>query len=319
MSKNNVLSIKNLNKTFSKAHVIKNVSLDINEGEVFGFLGPNGSGKTTTIKMVLGLLSIDSGSVYINGFNIKKDFEKAMTYVGAIVENPDTYEYLSGYDNLRLKAKIFNVKKERIDEVVKLVDLQDRIKDKVKKYSLGMKQRLGLAQALLHKPKLLILDEPTNGLDPAGIKELRQILKNLAHKENTAVFVSSHLLSEMELMCDRVAVISKGSIIKIDNISNVLNEVKDETTEKITNAKHTYYITVDNILTLMEMLSKKGINIVDKNDVSNTVTIEVIEDDIPEINKDMVENKIKVYEIVKKKQSLEESFFNITKGGSINE
>ena len=313
-----ILSIKNLNKSFGKSHVIKNVTLDIKEGEVFGFLGPNGSGKTTTIKMALGLLAIDLGSVYINGFDIEKEFEKAMTYVGAIVENPDMYEYLSGYDNLKLKARLFNVKKERIDEVVKLVDLTDRINDKVKKYSLGMKQRLGLAKALLHNPKLLILDEPTNGLDPAGIKELRDILKNLAHKEKVAVFVSSHLLSEMELMCDRVAVISKGEIIKIDNISNVLDNIQAGENEK-ESIIHTYNLVVSNILKLKEILDENKIKIKDINENSNSVIIETTENIIPKINIEMVNNKIDVYEIEKKKKSLEESFLNITKGGSKNE
>ena len=167
MEKKVILEIKNVSKSFGKSKIIDNINLKVNEGEIYGFVGPNGAGKTTTIKMILGLLSIDEGSISINGYDVKKKFEKAMEYIGGIVENPDMYGYMSGLDNLKLYAKIRNIKKERIDEVVELVGLTSRIKDKVQKYSLGMKQRLGLALTLLHNPKVLILDEPTNGLDPA--------------------------------------------------------------------------------------------------------------------------------------------------------
>ena len=227
---NIVLEIKNVSKSFGRRKIIDNINLYVKEGEVYGFVGPNGAGKTTTIKMILGLLSIDEGNIAINGFDVKKDFEKAMEYIGGIVENPDSYTYLSGLDNLKLYANVRNISKERIDEVVKLVGLEDRIKDKVQKYSLGMKQRLGLAITLLHKPKVLILDEPTNGLDPAGIKDLRNILKKIAHEEKAAVFVSSHMLAEMEQMCDIVTVINKGKIITTKDIKDVL-ENKSEVLE----------------------------------------------------------------------------------------
>ena len=201
---NTVLEIKNLTKTYGKRKIIDNISLEIKEGEIYGFLGPNGSGKTTTIKMILRLIEKDSGTIKVKGYDNKKEFEKAMEYIGAIVENPDMYNYMSGLDNLKLHARLRNVDSKRIYEVLELVGLKDRAKEKVKKYSLGMKQRLGLALTLLHKPKVLILDEPTNGLDPAGIKQLRDILKEIAHKEGVAVFVSSHILSEMQQMCDKM-------------------------------------------------------------------------------------------------------------------
>ena len=167
-----VLELKNVNKTYGKRKVIDNISLEVKEGEIYGFLGPNGSGKTTTIKMILRLISSDSGEIKVNGYDVKKQFEKAMECIGAIVENPDMYKYMSGIDNLRLHARIRNIDEQRVNEVLGMVDLKDRKKEKVSKYSLGMKQRLGLALTLLHKPKVLILDEPTNGLDPACIKKL---------------------------------------------------------------------------------------------------------------------------------------------------
>ena len=161
---NVILNCQNLYKHFGKKEILKGISFEICSGDILGFIGPNGSGKTTTIKLILGLQSIDNGSVEINGFNVVKNFEKAIEKVGAIVENPDLYMYLSGYDNLKLVANLYKgIDSKRIDEVIKLVGLENRINDKVSKYSLGMRQRLGLAQAILHKPNLLILDEPTNG------------------------------------------------------------------------------------------------------------------------------------------------------------
>ncbi len=221
---NTILEIKNVTKYFGRKKVIDDISLEVKEGEIYGFLGPNGAGKTTTIKMILGLLYIDQGEIIISGYNIKKQFEKAMESIGGIVENPDMYDYMSGRDNLKLYARIRGVKKERIEEVLKLVGMQHVAKQKVKKYSLGMKQRIGLALTMLHKPKILILDEPTNGLDPAGIKELRDILKKIAHEENVAVLVSSHILGEMQMLCDKVAVISDGKISKKDIDINSIKE-----------------------------------------------------------------------------------------------
>ena len=182
-----VLECKNLKKKFGKKEVIKGVSFKLEEGDILGFIGPNAAGKTTTIKLILGLQRIDEGTVTINGFDIQENFVKAIEKVGAIVENPDMYMYLSGKKNLLLSKNLYkNVTNERIEEVVKLVGLEKRINDKVSKYSLGMRQRLGIAQALLHHPNLLVLDEPTNGLDPEGIMELRNLLKKLAKEEKNS-------------------------------------------------------------------------------------------------------------------------------------
>ena len=300
MSKNVILEIKDVSKSFGKRKIIDKINLQVKEGEIYGFVGPNGAGKTTTIKMILGLLSIDEGKITINGYDIKKDFEKAMEYIGGIVENPDSYTYLSGLDNLKLYANIRNIGQDRIDEVVKLVGLENRIKDKVQRYSLGMKQRLGLAITLLHKPKVLILDEPTNGLDPAGIKELRDILKQISHKENAAVFVSSHMLSEMEQMCDVITVINKGKIIETKSIKDVL-EKKDETIE--------YTMKLEPQDKALEVLKEEEIK-----QEEDKIHIKVQREKMPKIVESLVKEKIKVYEIIPKNKTLEEAFLNITGG-----
>ncbi|MFD0825729.1 ABC transporter ATP-binding protein [Neobacillus sp. M.A.Huq-85] len=223
MMGNITLSVQNLKKVIGKREIIKGLSFELKEGEVFGFLGPNGAGKTTTIRMLVGLIKPTSGSIKICGYNIENSFQEAMGNLGCIVENPELYPYLSGYDNLLLFSRMLEgIGEERIKEVTKLVGLNDRIHDKVKTYSLGMRQRLGIAQALLGKPKVLILDEPTNGLDPAGIREMREFIRFLAIDEGLTVLVSSHLLSEIQQLCDRVAIITKGSIIKIDTVQDLL-------------------------------------------------------------------------------------------------
>ena len=222
MSAETVLKTVGLTKYFGKRKVVDDISVETYAGEIFGFLGPNGAGKTTAIKLIMGLLRRDGGEIYINGVDTRKNFEEAMSYIGGIVENPEMYGYLTGLQNLKQYMRIRDgVNDERIEEIVRIVGLENRIREKVKRYSLGMKQRLGVAQAIMHRPKLLILDEPTNGLDPAGIKELRDMLKQLAHNENVGVFVSSHLLSEMQLMCDRVGIISNGKLLAVKSLSEV--------------------------------------------------------------------------------------------------
>ncbi|WP_050900614.1 ABC transporter ATP-binding protein [Paenibacillus elgii] len=211
-----VVQIHGLTKTIRGKAIVNRLDLEVRAGEIFGLLGPNGAGKTTTIRMIVGLIGMSGGEVLIDGLSVKRQFEDAMKRVGAIVENPEMYKYLSGYHNLLHFARMHEgVTKARIDEVAELVGLKERIRDKVRTYSLGMRQRLGVAQALLHRPKVLILDEPTNGLDPAGIRELRDYLRQLAQTEGLAIIVSSHLLSEMELMCDRVAIIRQGELIDV--------------------------------------------------------------------------------------------------------
>lgn len=296
---NTILKCENLNKKFGKKQILKNVSLEVNEGDILGFIGPNGAGKTTTIKMILGLQSIDSGNVCINNYNIKKEYEKAIEKVGAIVENPDLYMYLTGYENLKLIQNLYkNVSKERINEVVKLVKLNTRINDKVSKYSLGMRQRLGIAAALINKPNLLILDEPTNGLDPEGIKELRDILKKLAQKENVGIIISSHNLSELESFCNKIVIIKNGEIVEENKLSNF---------KKI---EESYIIEVDNITKIKEIEFEK-IN-------ENNIRIHVNKKEIPAIIKKLVENNIKIYTVREETITLEDAFLKRTGGNIID-
>lgn len=218
------LKLEHVNKTIGKRQILHDITFETYAGEVFGFLGPNGAGKTTTIKMIVGLLRLDEGTISVNGSELNRNFEKAMRNIGGIVENPELYKHLTGLQNLQQYARMRGgVSRKRIGEVVELVGLSNRIHEKVSHYSLGMRQRLGVAQSILHHPKVLILDEPTNGLDPAGIKELRDILKNLAHEENISVLVSSHLMSEMELMCDRVGIIVEGKLIDVQTVEELIS------------------------------------------------------------------------------------------------
>lgn len=302
-----IVQIKNVKKNIRKKQIIKGISFDVYGGEVFGFLGPNGAGKTTTIRMLLGLISITEGEIYIKGHSIAKDFEKAIAYVGGIVENPDMYKHLSGYKNLLHYVRMYpNIPKERIDEVIKLVGLENRINDKVKTYSLGMRQRLGLAQALLHSPSLLVLDEPTNGLDPAGIHELRNHLRNLAQKEQIAVFVSSHLLSEMELMCDRVGIIQNGTLIEIQTLNEMLKE--DESS--------LVALTVSPLEEAVSCLNNLNSSLKPKiNDNLIEITVEV--EEIPSVVEVLVKDNIKIYGINKVNKNLEDKFLEMTGGSGI--
>ena len=297
-----VLEVKNISKSFGNKKVLNDVSFSVNEGEILGFIGPNGAGKTTTIKIILGLQSLDSGEVIINGYSIANNFSKAIERVGAIVENPDSYMYLSGRKNLELIANMYNnISKERIDEVIKLVGLENRIEDKVSKYSLGMRQRLGIAIALLNKPNLLILDEPTNGLDPEGIKELRDLLKNLSKKEKTSVLISSHNLSELESFCTDICIIQNGTILDRDNIKKFK---KNQNTE--------YIFEVDD--------AQKASKIIDDvtliNDKSFSVFIE--KEKVPKIIKKLIDHNIDIYEVKLRELTLEEAFLNKTGGNKID-
>lgn len=301
-----MLSLVNLNKSFGKRQIIHDLSMDIYAGEVFGFLGPNGAGKTTTIKMVMGFIFADSGRIIINGTDMNKNYEKAMANLGGIVENPEVYKDLSGIVNLQMYARLHgNIPDSRIEEVIELVGMKNRINDKVKKYSLGMKQRLGLAQALLHRPRVLILDEPTNGLDPAGIMELREILKHLAHSENTAVMVSSHQLSEMQNMCDRVGIINNGRLIDVQLIGSLLSSAAGT-------AAHVR-LTVDNPAAAEALLRQKELPALSCG--PDFIELQANSEDTADINSLLVSNGIKVYEINREKTSLESVYMEITKGG----
>lgn len=219
-----VLSVRHLQKSIGRKPIIRDVTFDVRAGEIFGFLGPNGSGKTTTIRMLVDLIKPSGGQVLVCGEDVNRHPERALRHIGCIVENPEMYPYMTGWENLEHFARMQEgITRERIAEVAAIVQLDKRIHDKVKTYSLGMRQRLGIAQALLGAPELLILDEPTNGLDPKGIKELREFIRRLAN-EGLSLFVSSHLLSEIQLMCDRVAIIAQGRVIAVGPVDELLSQ-----------------------------------------------------------------------------------------------
>lgn len=295
-----IVEVKNLNKTIKGKHIIKNLNLSFYPGQITGFLGPNGAGKTTTIRMMTGLMYPTQGEVIINGKSLATNYEEAIRQVGVIVENPEMYKYLSGYKNLLHFARMHKgVTKERIDEVIRQVGLEKRIHEKVKTYSLGMRQRLGLAQALLHRPKFLILDEPTNGLDPAGIREFRMYLRKIAEEENVAIMVSSHLLAEIELMVDRIAIIQNGELIDI-------RELQVEEASQ-------YYVEVGQIEKLMQLIGDKTIT--KQND---GYVIDLLKEDVPAFIRSLVEAEIDIYNIQPIQKRLEDQFIEMTGGGAID-
>ena len=323
-----VLECKNLNKKIGKKDILKNVSLEVQEGDILGFIGPNGAGKTTTIKLILGLQKITSGEVKINGYDIKKDFEKAIEKVGTIVENPDLYMYMSGLDNLKIIARLYkNVDQKKVEEVIKLVGLENRIKDKVSKYSLGMRQRLGIAQAILHKPNLLILDEPTNGLDPEGIKQLRDLLTKLAREEKMAILISSHNLAELESFCNKVSIIQNGEIIETSTLEEakrvdgkMIYEIELDSTANVenilnnSNIKHSQDEQKKQGTEEDQEQEAKDIEIIDEN----TIKIYASKEEIPNIVAKLVNNNKKIYKVCEDLTSLEDAFLKKTGGNVID-
>ena len=290
----NILECKNLCKSFGKRQILKNVSFSIAQGDILAFIGPNGSGKTTTIKLILGLQRIDSGEVLINGKDITKDFEEAISKVGAIVENPDSYMYLTGWQNLRLIANYYdNISDDDINEVVKYVGLESRINDLVSKYSLGMRQRLGIARALLNKPNILILDEPTNGLDPEGIKDLRVLLKRLA-SDGMGILISSHNLAELESFCNKVCIIDSGVIIETSEVNTLKNN--------------------ENIV-VFKVSDTSALDIKDVFDVTKTsFKMSASREVVADVIKKLVKKGIDIYEVKNEELTLEEAFLKKTRG-----
>ena len=298
---NKILTVNNLSKKFKDRIAVNDVTFDIYEGEIFGLLGPNGAGKTTIIKMITGLSKISSGDATINGYSIKNNFEKAIINVGAIIETPTMYGYMTGRQNLKYYSNLYKgIPKTRIDEVAELVNLKDRIKDKVKTYSLGMKQRLGIAQALLHNPKLLILDEPTNGLDPNGILEMRIFLKKLAREQKISILVSSHILSEMEALCHTVAILDKGELKQIRTVKNL----KTDTSKKTRIAIKVNYPNFAGKL----IMNKYGFQV---DIAGDSVICEMSEKDIPNVTSFLISHKIPIFGISEINQSLEQIYLDI--------
>ena len=302
-----VLEVKNLSKSLSGRLIINDVSFDVFSGEVFGFLGPNGAGKSTTIKMIHGLLTEDCGTITINGFDHRKEYEKSMKKVGGIVENPEMYENLSGRTNIEMYARLHEgVTPERINEVIELVGMTLWAKEKVKKYSLGMKQRMGIAQALVHRPNLLILDEPTNGLDAQGIMELRNMLKRLAHEEGVAILVSSHQLFEMEQMCDRICIISRGKIAAINTIEEL----------RALGGEDNYLLSTADVNRAVEILNSAGKGNIIKQTAEGKLTLVASDEEISGIIKLLSTSDVLITGVNKITASLEEAYIEILNGGA---
>lgn len=303
MEQQPIVELKSLSKTIGKKKIIDNLNLSLYPGQITGFLGPNGAGKTTTIRMMSGLMKPSSGEVVVEGQTLNEHFEETMSKVGVIVENPEMYKYMSGWKNLIHFARMNKtITIERIKEVVDQVGMQNRIHEKVSTYSLGMRQRLGLAQALLHRPKFLILDEPTNGLDPAGIREFRTYLRKIAAEDGVSVFVSSHLLSEIELMCDRIAIIQNGKLIDIREMNQ-----KEEA--------H-YYIEAQPAEQTQELLIAQGLVL----EASGTGFVTKVEQEkIPALIQAMVTANLQVFAVQPFRKTLEDQFLEMTGGGQIAE
>ena len=298
-----VLKVDHLTKVIKGKHLVDDVSFEVNHGEVFGFLGPNGAGKTTTIRMLVGLIKPTKGTIMIGGYNLRTSFKEAMRQVGSIVENPELYSYLTGWENLKQFARMLgDVSDHRIEEIVRQVNLEQRIHEKVKTYSLGMKQRLGIAQALLGKPQLLILDEPTNGLDPSGIRELREFVRNLVQTENISVFISSHLLSEIQLMCDRVAIIDKGKMITVSTVRELLDHSRDRVEWKVTPLMEAF-----NLLKTKEDIRDIQIK-------ENLLICSLQSELISTYNRFLIDNGIDVHSVYEKTLTLEDLFMELTGG-----
>ncbi|MDG5788444.1 ABC transporter ATP-binding protein [Evansella sp. AB-P1] len=305
MEKEPFVQLINVKKRIGSSEIIRDLSLNLYRGEVFGFLGPNGAGKTTTIRMLVGLMKMTEGEILINGFSIKRNFEKAISHVGGIIENPEMYNFLTGYDNLIHYSRMTpNIKKDRITEIINLVGLETRINDKVKTYSLGMRQRLGIAQALLHSPSFLILDEPTNGLDPAGIREIRAYIRRLAHKENITVFVSSHLLTEMELMCERIGIIHNGELISVESVQSMVDDHQKMVQFKVSPPEKAFNLIKEKYPNVHIQL--KG----------SVVEMNIRAEEITTFTKILINQNFQIFGIRSEQKTLEDKFIEITGGDS---
>lgn len=301
-----VLQVKGVKKTFGKREVIKDISFNVKEGEIFGFLGPNGAGKTTTIRMLVGLISPTKGDIVICGNSVITNKEKALHDVGAVVENPELYKYLSGRENLMQIARIRKVSKEEVEKLIELVGLKDRINDRVSKYSLGMKQRLGLAAALIGNPKLLILDEPTNGLDPSGIMDFREIVKKAAKDRKMSVFISSHILSEVQNLCDRVAFINNGVIKSVEDIhEHTMATDLDSYTLIVSNDAERAIEVLKNCSQVTSVkLSKEEIHVIIK---ANKIT---------EVVRVLLDKQVCLEEFYRNRKGLEQRYMELVEGGT---
>ena len=296
-----ILHTKNLSKMLGNDYVVDGVELKIPKGEIYGFLGPNGAGKTTTIRLILGLMRPTDGEVFLFNKNLKDNKIDILHKVGSIVENPSYYPHLTAFENLEAIRKILNVNPSRIEEVLKIVRLSEVGNKKVKNFSLGMKQRLGIAAALLHNPELLILDEPTNGLDPSGIIEIRELIKSLPSKYGMTVLISSHLLSEIEQMATTVGILNRGKLIFQDSIEKMQLYAKRKITLKVSNVEKA-----------SKLLLAKGIKTAYKD--GNIELINCSDEIVAQTVATLVHDGYSIFRVEEEKSSLEEIFLQITKG-----
>lgn len=308
-----VLSLRGVSKKIGGKKIVDQLSFDVHEGEVVGLLGPNGAGKTTTIRMIAGLIQMSEGDVFVRGSSIRHDWKKAIRHIGAIIENPEFYPYMTGYDNLKQYQRMNEwISNDRIDEVVRLVGLEQAMKKKVKAYSLGMRQRLGIAQALLHQPSVLILDEPTNGLDPAGIREMRDYLKTIAREEGISILVSSHLLLEMEQLCSRVVVIQDGKLVTVRSIGENNAPSNEEKNFVRVMFRVGRLEEAKNVLD-----SQERAEIVQVAEEQSELLVALRYKDIPDMVAALGAARIPIYQVTEIKQSLEDEFLKWTGGNRI--
>lgn len=294
-----IINTNQLTKKFGSKRVVNHVNLQVKRGEIYGFLGPNGAGKTTTIRMLLGLARPTKGTIQIFGKDIKKDKISILKKVGSLVEYPSYYGHLTAYENLEAVRILLDAPKSKIDEVLSIVRLTKDAKRPVKGYSLGMKQRLGIATALLGSPELLILDEPTNGLDPSGIIEIRELIKSMPKEHGITIVVSSHLLSEIDQMATQVGIISKGHMIFQDSIS----KLRERASSKIK-------LTVNEVESAWKMLLSHGIT---TELVQQNIYLENSSDEkVAQVVKSLVENNYSIFRVEEEKKSLEEIFLELT-------
>jgi len=298
-----IVQTENLSKSFGKEQAVSNINLKIRKGEIYGFLGPNGAGKTTTIRMLLGLMKPSSGTIKIFQKDLTKERINILAKVGSLVENPSYYPHLTAYENLEALRRILGVPKSRIDEVLEIVRLKDVANKKVKGFSLGMKQRLGIAASLLHNPELLILDEPTNGLDPSGIIEIRNLIKRLPSEYGMTVIISSHLLSEIDQMATQVGIVTKGKMIFQDSIEAMRRFAQPKVLIKVSNGEKGWRSLVAN-----------GIKAEHKDDM--ILFDECSDEKVAHIVQILVQEGISVYRVEEEKRSLEEIFLQMTSGES---
>jgi len=299
-----IIEISGLTKKFKTLVAVDNLFLNVYRGDVFGFLGPNGAGKSTTIRMLLSLINPTSGEIKIFGKNLLSNRIEILRNIGAIVEKPDFYLYLSAFKNLEILGKISgaDVSSKNIMKILELVGLEKRAESKVKTYSHGMKQRLGLAQALLHDPELIILDEPTTGLDPQGIKEIRELIVYLSKEKGKTIFLSSHILKEVEIIASRMIIINKGKKLVEGSVEDLLNSGKTEIAFELGSNKNI-------VETINESLWANKL----KKFNDNKFIFEITRNEIPLLNKFFVEREINVTSIIPTR-SLENYFFKITEG-----